>query len=319
MHLDSSTQPAKPSPPPTREALTAAFRADPHEWIDVGPHRLAYRAFGSGPDLVFVHGWPLHSATFRAIVPLLADCFTCHLFDLPGSGQTQSEAGSRTSFESHAGTLRSAIDAIGLGRYALFAHDSGGLTARLAAVDNRRVAALVLGNTDLPEYMPEVVDRLVRAAKMAGGAELLRFAMRSRALRRSRAYCGCFHDLDLIDGDFHELLVAPLLASRRAWLRQLDLLVTLERGLLDCLPAVHARLSMPTLLIWGSDDPIFPIERARRMVAQFPDARLREIERGRAYVHEEHPAAFVAHARPFLLSAFASHIPDARLALGARG
>jgi pimeloyl-ACP methyl ester carboxylesterase len=306
MPLDHPMQPPKAAIPLTRETVTQAFRGPPDAHVEVGPHRLAYRRFGSGPDVVFVHGWPLHSATFRAVVPLLADRFTCHLFDLPGSGRTESDANERTSFESHAETLRSAVDTIGLGRFALFAHDSGGLTARLLAAGNRRVTALVLGNTDLPGYVPKVVHELLGTARLPGGAELLRFVMRFRAVRRSRAYCGCFHDLDLIDGDFHELLVAPLLADKRLWARQLDLLATVDQALVDRLPAVHARLAMPVLLLWGTEDPIFPIERARAMIDQFPRATLEPIEAGRAYVHEEHPDAFVGLAKPFLLDAFAN-------------
>jgi haloalkane dehalogenase len=306
MQLDHPILSSEAAAPLTREAITQAFRGPPDGRVAVGAHRLAYRRFGSGPDVVFVHGWPLHSATFRAIVPLLADRFTCHLFDLPSSGQTESDTNAKASFESNAEVLRGAIDAIGLGRFALFAHDSGGLTARLLAAGNHRVTALVLGNTDLPGYVPKVVHELLGTARLPGGAELLRFAMRFRAVRRSRAYCGCFHDLDLIDGDFHELLVAPLLADRRLWARQLDLLGTVDQALVDRLPSVHARLAMPTLLLWGDEDPIFPIERARAMMDQFPKVTLHPIAAGRAYVHEEHPDAFVALAKPFLLDAFAN-------------
>src|SRR5215470_18506564 len=65
----------------------------PHDYLRMPEGMIAQWKFGHGPDVVFVHGWPLHAATFRALAPLLAARFTCHLFDLPGSGQTQSPAG----------------------------------------------------------------------------------------------------------------------------------------------------------------------------------------------------------------------------------
>src|SRR6185295_1757181 len=99
----------------------AAFRRKPDSWIDVGHSRLAYRRFGRGPDLVFVHGWPIHAATFRGLVPRLADAFTCHLFDLPGAGQTETTADSPIHLGAHADTVRRAIDVLGLDRYALLA------------------------------------------------------------------------------------------------------------------------------------------------------------------------------------------------------
>jgi haloalkane dehalogenase len=53
------------------------------------PHgRLAYYRFGRGPDVVMVHGWPLHAATYRHVIPALAERYTLHLFDLPGTGHT---------------------------------------------------------------------------------------------------------------------------------------------------------------------------------------------------------------------------------------
>ena len=58
----------------------------------------------------------------------------------------------------------------------------------------------------------------------------------------------------------------------------------------DALEHEHARLTMPVQLIWGADDPTFPVEYARRMVRQLPDARLVEIPGGRLLVHEEKPA-----------------------------
>src|SRR5262245_53887289 len=97
MHTTLATDAQSPSNParaaapaiPERDVI-AAFRGPPRAFLDVGHSRLAYRRFGQGPDVVLVHGWPLHSATFRRLVPLLADAFTCHLFDLPGAGQTES-------------------------------------------------------------------------------------------------------------------------------------------------------------------------------------------------------------------------------------
>ena len=48
--------------------MPAHFLQPPHRWVDVGDARLAYRRIGSGPDVFFVHGWPLSSATWRGVV-----------------------------------------------------------------------------------------------------------------------------------------------------------------------------------------------------------------------------------------------------------
>jgi pimeloyl-ACP methyl ester carboxylesterase len=301
-----STPAVVPSPSePSAHEVLASFRAQPHGFVPAGAHKLAYRKFGRGPDLVFVHGWPLHAATFRAVVPLLATRFTCHLFDLPGSGQTQSPAGAPLDFASHALALRAAIDAIGLRSYGLVAHDSGGFSARLLAAADPRVVALVSGDTEIPGHVPEVIKALLLAAKAPGGADIMRMSFRSRAMRRSDiGFAGCFADLRHIDGDFHELLVAPLLASRSAFMRQVEMLrsaVEIEAPLRAAHPAIEA----PVLFLWGDADPIFPLEKARAMLPSLKRARLEVLRGAKAFHHEERAPEFASLAAPFLAEAFA--------------
>ena len=62
------------------------FRGEPDRYLDVGAGEAAYRCVGTGPDVLFVHGWPVSSATFRKLLPHLVDHVTCHVIDLPGAG-----------------------------------------------------------------------------------------------------------------------------------------------------------------------------------------------------------------------------------------
>jgi pimeloyl-ACP methyl ester carboxylesterase len=304
MHPIPAVAPSPPDPP-AHEVL-ASFRGQPHAFVPAGAHKLAYRKFGHGPDLVFVHGWPLHAATFRAVVPLLAPRFTCHLFDLPGSGQTRSPRGAPVDLVSHALALRAAVDALGLHGYGLVAHDSGGFSARVLAADDPRVVAVVSGDTEIPGHVPDIIKTLLLAAKTPGGADIMRFSFRSRAMRRSDiGFAGCFADIGYIDGDFHELLVAPLLASRAAWMRQVEILRSVEQ-IEAPLRAAHTAMSAPTLFVWGDADPIFPVEKARAMLPALKRARLEVLRGAKAFHHEERAPEFVALAAPFLAEAFAS-------------
>lgn len=305
--LAPARKPARTAPPvtaPTEAEVTAAFRAEPHAFLDVGHSRLAYWRFGRGPDVLFVHGWPLHAATFRKLVPLLAGSNTCHLVDLPGTGQTESDDDAPIDLVSHAATVRRAVDALGLSRYAIVAHDSGGFIARLLAAEDRRVVALVMGNTEIPGHTPWLVALLAALVKHGSVGLLLR-SMRSRAVRRSPlGFGGCFSDLDLLDGEFHELFVEPLLSSPKVARGQMRLAATLDVLATENLADVHARISCPSLLIWGAEDPFFPLRKARRMLPQLAGgAELFAIAGAKLFVHEEHPRAFANHAAPFLRAA----------------
>jgi haloalkane dehalogenase len=303
---------ASPATPSERDVL-AAFAAGPQRRLDVGHSRLAYWRFGQGPDLVFVHGWPLHAATFRKLVPALARDFTCHLIDLPFVGRTESSPGAPIGLREHADTVRAAVDALGLERYAFVAHDSGALFTRLVAADDRRVVGQVMGNTEIPGHMPPMLMFYVLMARLPGGTALMRSSLSVGVVRRSvLGLGGCFTDPWTADGEFGDLFVRPMLTSPAVMNGQAKLLTNLDAGVVARLPETHARTKSPVLLVWGADDPWFPLAKARPMLSQFGGrAELREIARGKLFAHEDHPEEFVAHARPFLLECFAS-APAAR-------
>jgi len=57
---------------------------------------------------------------------------------------------------------------------------------------------------------------------------------------------------------------------------------------------------MPVQLLWGADDPTFPVALARAMVSQLPNARMTEIPGAKLLVHEEKPAEVAEAALAFL-------------------
>lgn len=281
-------------------AVTAAF-SQPQSFVAAGGGSLAYWRFGSGPDVVLVHGWPLHAATFRRIIPALAKRFTLHVFDLPGVGH--SSAHGPAGFLEHAAALRAAMDSLGLDDYALLAHDSGGVIARLIAADNPQVHALVLAGTEMPHHRPVVFALFARLAKLPGFRALLLGSLRSGALRRSMlGFGGCFTDPAYVDGEFKTLFIDPLVASPHAADGHLALLKAVDFSFVDTLVDVHARIAAPVQLVWGTRDPFFPIAKARHMIREFTGggAELVEIAGARLFPQEDHPEAFVGAVLPFL-------------------
>jgi haloalkane dehalogenase len=250
--------------------------------------------------VLFVHGWPLSGATFRHVVRQLAGDFTCHVIDLPGTGFTESQPDAPITLLGHVATVRRVVDELGLGRYAVVAHDSGGFIARHLAAGDERVAGLVLADTEIPGHHPLLLTLFVLGARIWSG--LLLKIMASPRLRRSTLGFGtCFTDPAYVDGEFFELFVRPMLESPRVAQGQLQLLRSLDPRLVDGLTEVHRRLRAPVRLIWGEKDPFFPLARARQMLPTFgAGADLHTIPRARLYSHEDHPDEFAAAARPFL-------------------
>jgi pimeloyl-ACP methyl ester carboxylesterase len=271
--------------------------------VDVSHARLAYRVAGSGPPLVLVHGYPVHGETWRKVVPGLAARFTCYAPDLPGLGATEWTDATDFSFPGQAATLRRWIDDVGLDGYDLVAHDTGGTIARcLADGDAARVRRLVLINTEMPGHRPPWIPLYRHLAALPGAALNFGALLRQRWFRRSSmGLGGCFTDRDLLDGDFHARFIAPLLASRRRMEGSLRYLRGIGWDVVDGMRAVHARLLMPTALVWGAEDPTFPAALGRAMAGQFPGgAAFVSIPRAALLPHEEQPEAVLRALIDFL-------------------
>jgi len=127
------------------------FRRQPDRFLDVGAGEAAYRVVGTGPDVLFVHGWPVSSATFRQLLPHLVDHVTCHLIDFPSAGSSRFDANTPMSISQHIETVRRVVDLLEFDHVAVVGHDSGGMIARHAMVGDPRLRAMGLINTEPPD------------------------------------------------------------------------------------------------------------------------------------------------------------------------
>ena len=268
----------------------------------VGPTRYAWRKVGQGPALLLIHGFPLSGATWRKVLPELSRHFTCYLPDLAGLGETQWTGDTDFTWHGQARGLQQLASAIGLARYSIMGHDTGGTFARcLALMDLPRVDKLVIVNSEIPGHRPPWIPLYQALMFVPGTLAGFSVLLRSQTfLRSGMGFGGCFDDLGLIDGEFHERFVAPLLREPDRLQGMKFYLRELKWPVVDAFAADHAKLAMPVRLVWGADDPTFPIQRARDMRAQFPRADMVEIPRARLLVHEERPAEVAKAAIEFL-------------------
>ena len=259
----------------------------------VGETSVHWRRDGSGPAVVFLHGFPLSGRTWDTVISHLRDRFTCYTLDLVGLGQSCSTADHDHASPGQARAFQGALSALGVDSYALVGNDTGGWIAReLALIDRPRVSRLVLTNTEIPSHRPPWIPMYQALAHAPGAAAILRWLLGSRAFRRSSlAFGGCFHDLTHLDGAFHTRFVEPLIVSDARLDGALRFLRCMKFARLDEFRNLHRQLTMPTLFVWGADDPTFPEVRARAMVSQFPNvAGFHTVADAKLFLHEEHPA-----------------------------
>jgi haloalkane dehalogenase len=286
----------------TRKDVNAAFARGPMKRLSLPHGEIASWTFGAGPDVLMVHGWPLHGATFRGSIPHLAQRFTVHVIDLPGAGATTWNG--PVGFVEHAETVRAVIDELSLERFALVGHNSGGLIARIAAQDDPRVAGLVVADTEVPGHHSALVGALVTAANLPMVPALISKLMAFGFVRRSNlGFGGCFRDRSLVDGEFNDLFLRPLRTSAAVRTGQFRTLLEADFSVVDRMDEIHQRLRAPVRCIWGTDDPFFPIEKARAMLPGLPSGSdFIEIPGGKVFAHEEFADLFAEYTSAFLLN-----------------
>lgn len=280
---------------------TDLFRQEPHQYIPVDVGEVAHRVVGTGPDVLFVHGWPVSGATFRTLLPYLSDHVTCHVIDLPGAGSSRYRADDDVSIQNHIRSVVRTIDHLGLADVAVVGHDSGGLIARHAVAGDARLRALGLLDTEQSTGTHWKFTSFVACRRIPGFAAALGWLAGRPRLRRHPLVLGdAFRDRSLLDGEFDEFFLRPLheSASHRAAAGRV--FRSFDYGLMRALPDLHRRIDGPVELVWGADDRFFPVDLARSMVATFPKAHLTVVPAAGLFAHEEKPAEVAAALLPVI-------------------
>ena len=248
--------------------------------IELAHGPLAYAEAGTGPAVALLHQTPRSWDEYRDVLPLLAAAGRRAIaFDTPGFGVSAPLPG-EPSIEAWAGAILDGLDALGIERFALVGHHTGGVVAVAAAArEPARVAALVLSSTPLTDaaYRARPPDESgVDAAQDAEG------------LRRSRAGFYPADRPDLLDRYVADALAAgPLrLGGHRAV------------GAYAMDEAI-ARLRMPALLIGATEDP-YAYPQLARMAAALPAAEVVEIAGGMVPLPDGRPTEFAAAIVAFL-------------------
>jgi pimeloyl-ACP methyl ester carboxylesterase len=213
----------------------------------IGQASVHWRRDGSGPAIVFVHGFPLSGRTWDKTIAHLRDRFTCYAPDLTGLGESRSEETGDYSSQGQARSLQGMLSELGVDSYALVGNDTGGWVAReLALIDKPRVSHLILTNTEIPLHRPPWIPTYQALANVPGTGAILRLLLKSAAFRRSPlGFGGCFHDLKHLQGDFHQRFIEPLLVSDARMQGVLEFLRRMKFVRLDEFKSLHQELRVP--------------------------------------------------------------------------
>lgn len=105
-----------------------------HSFIEVDGFQMHVAEIGKGKPLVLLHGWPQHWYAWRKIVPFLKNDFRLIMPDMRGFGWSEAPLQGNYNKERLATDLLGLLNALKLKRVGLVGHDWGGWVGFLACL-----------------------------------------------------------------------------------------------------------------------------------------------------------------------------------------
>ncbi len=248
--------------------------------------RLSYREAGSGPAIVFLHGLLGSSDSWVCQFRGLARHYRVVAWDAPGYGDSDTVEPSAAVF---ADALEALLGHLGAAAVCLVGHSMGGVVATVAAARHR-----------------DAIGRLVLSCTHAGYADDPASPPSAKLLQR-------ISDLETMGGDAYGRqrardMVAPgtssavidLAAGIAAQTRPVGLFAaTRMLQFADARPC-YGKLDLPTLVLFGAEDPVVRPELTAELRRLTPWARHIDLPGVGHAPYLEDPATYTQTIRAFI-------------------
>jgi pimeloyl-ACP methyl ester carboxylesterase len=287
---------------------------DFEEWqIELHGRRVVYRAAGSGPPIVLIHGMLNSSGHWQAVARQLAAGHTVIAPDLIGHGDSAAPRGDY-SLGAHAASIRDLLAAIGVERASIVGHSlGGGVAMQFFYQFPQRVERLVLISSG---GLGREVSPLLRTAALPGMSGLLSMTIHPRMLGGIRAAGLRLRERGASAGVYLQALARALrpLESREAqsaFLHTLRSVIDVQGQRVSATDRLYLLATIPTLIIWGERDNTIPIAHGRLAHEAIPESRFQTLPGVAHFPHLEDPGALSELLAAFMRDTHPGHIADA--------
>lgn len=279
---------------------------EPHE-VGLPSGTVRYHDVGTGPVIVFVHGYLVNANIWRKLVPRLADDFRCITPDWPlGSHVVPMRRDADLTPPGIARVIAQFLEALNLNAVTLVGNDSGGAYSQIAAANHpERIARLVLNTCETPECTwpptPGGFGLLKATAAHPASYRALYQVLRVRRTWRWRNAYGWLAKYP-IDASAMHSFIGPVLTDPairhdgRKAIRSVS--ARYSRAAADHLAA---HFTKPVLLAWAAEDHVFPLAHAQRFAARL-NAPLQTIRDSYTYTAEDQPERTASILRDWMRS-----------------
>lgn len=233
---------------------------------------------GSGPNILFLHGWKQNRHSWDTVVENLKGDFTCWTVDLPGFGDNPRPNASWTPAH-YANWVAQFIKKNAIGHPVIVGHSFGGRIAVVLASNPRHyginnASFIFYATPGFREALPfskSITQALGRAIKKTW-----------LPLNKAKLFLKLRDRLSSADYRESEELRDIFLATINYDLR-----------------SAMQHITNPVLLIWGEEDAEVPITIGQAMKHAITDAELKIIPDAGHFAHRENPSLFAGIIRSF--------------------
>ena len=255
------------------EELRALYTNDASQFVEL-PSGLTVHVRDEGPRdapvLVLVHGSNASLQTWEPWVERLSDDYRIVTYDQPGHGLTGPTPDGNYDTAVFVETLDGVANALGLAEFALGGNSMGGWVSwNYALAHGDRLTGLALIDASgVPDAQPRKLPIGFRLARMPVISRLMQKITPRSMVERSIRQSVSNEDIvdDVMVDRYHDLLRYP--GNRAA---------TGARGRAErtvASPETMAAITVPTLLMWGEEDPLVPLSSGQWFDEHIPDSVL---------------------------------------------
>ena len=248
--------------------------------VELHGHRVGYQAAGTGPPLVLLHGITSTSEAWRDVMPRLAERYTVIAPDMIGHGRSAKPRGDY-SLGAYAAGVRDLLAVLGFERGTVVGHSlGGGIAMQFAYLFPEYVERMALISSG---GLGREVHPLLRAATLPGSEWVLPLLAREWSVNAGEAVRSVAARLGLEAGpDLAEFArgYASLVeeGATDAFLHTMRSVIGPDGQRVSALDRLYLADQLPTLIVWGSDDPVIPVEHGRNAHRIVAHSRYVEIE-----------------------------------------
>jgi pimeloyl-ACP methyl ester carboxylesterase len=289
--------------------------------VTVHGYDIAVRRGGAGPVVLLVHGMAGSSRTWEPVLEDLAAHVTVVAPDLVGHGRSAKPRGDY-SLGAQAGFLRDLLIALGHERATVVGQSlGGGIAMQFAYQHPERCERLVLVSAG---GLGDEVSPVLRALSAPGAEYVLPIGFQPFIRTAVETVTGWVGRVGLRpDPATAEMwraytsLIDP--DTRNAFVQTLRSVVDVRGQRVSAHDRLYLAAHLPTLVVWGEDDPIIPVSHAHAAQEAMPGSRLELMEGVGHFPHCEDPRRFARVLLDFIDStepAQLDHEAFARLLAG---